>query len=628
VTPYFAMETDANNTETSSAALNTHKRKKHKDDVIMKDDNNIDVRAEQSTRAMKKILEDPVRWQIVAEVLENLAVGQVPQSLDDNIAINVGITHNLSMRQVQRVWKEYYFQHHTNTNKEVHMIGSGHLKVLEHQQDEEQDEEKQVSENHRPKISEFYDVHHFKDRIDVYGKVHPFNDVLKMILNVNDENPGAPIRGLMGKILEKHHIHIPRSSLSDIINVYIFETMNSYMKPMLRRINKLKRLIYCFEKINLNVGSTADNHGILHLQFYKDRYKREVYLDEKNFYLDVIKRKMRYSSVQLSHPDSFRYREVQNKNKIPHLMFIAALGMPQMSPDDTSYFNGKIGCWPFAELWPAKKNSKNRKRGTLEIKGVYCNSDNFFEIMTEKGGLLQTIREKLPWFGNDPPILILRDEELPPDHDDAVEDDTTILMVMDNAKPHVGKVPGSVHKKNIERLVDWARDNSVNVHFGKQPPQSPDFNLLDASLFRSLSRAACNYSIHAKNIDELFYNVQRTFEVYDEDNIVRAIAFQFATFIEVLKANGGNDFQLPHSHIRVRQNSGKEVIDFNVPKSVAQSAVSTIISETEHFALDAQSKREQVEGRSATTIKIIAESDEWNQRVKKWRAISATLDEL
>ena len=144
-----------------------------------------------------------MRWQILAEVLENLAVGQVPQDLDDNIAINVGISHKLIMYQVQRDWKEYYLQHHTNTNNEVHMIGSGHLKVLEHQQDEEQDEDEQVPENHRPKISDFYDVHHFKDRIDIYGKVHPFNDVLKMILDVNDENPGAPIRGLMGKILER-----------------------------------------------------------------------------------------------------------------------------------------------------------------------------------------------------------------------------------------------------------------------------------------------------------------------------------------------------------------------------------------------------------------------------------------
>ena len=368
---------------------------------------------------------------------------------------------------------------------------------------------------------------------------------------------------------------------------------------------------------------TLDSDGNATLQFFKDRYKREIYLDEKNYFLDVIRMRMRYCSLQLSHPNA---RPIKTKQQIPHLMFVAALGMPQMSPDGNSYFDGKIGCWPFAKLKHATKNSINRLRGELEIVGTYADADSFFEMMTMKRGILQTMREKLPWLDAEPMEIILHDGELPPDHDvDVHEHDEDerkgFLQVMDNAPPHVGKTKGSIHKPNSERLTEWAKLQKCNVTFRNQPPQSPDLNLLDASIFRSLSRAACNYSVHAKTMGELFYNVQHTFEEYNEDNISRAIAFQFATYCEVLRALGGNEFNLPHTHIRARQKAGEFLIDFNVPKLVVQSAANHILTETKHFANNAQTMSDSAQGISQPTLKLKAESNAWNERVLKWEAI-------
>ena len=75
-------------------------------------------------------------------------------------------------------------------------------------------------------------------------------------------------------------------------------------------------------------------------------------------------------------------------------MFLSAIGVPNHRPDG-SFFDGKIGIWAFTKKVTAKRSSKNRLAGTLEIKGVNVDAANYLEMNTKRSGVLDAIRQKL-----------------------------------------------------------------------------------------------------------------------------------------------------------------------------------------------------------------------------------------
>jgi hypothetical protein len=189
---------------------------------------------------------------------------------------------------------------------------------------------------------------------------------------------------------------------------------------------------------------------------------------------------------------------------------------------------------------------------------------------------------------------------------------------MDNAKPHIGK-------DNVERLNTWARDRQLRVSFRLQPAQSSDLNLLDLCIFKGLSRAANNYDVHSKTVDHILYNVMHTFDEYPADTIARAVALQFSVYREVLKAHGDNNYDLPHSAIRKRQQEGDEEIDFNIRKDVALSAANWIKDEVTHFATLASAENDVVGGKSKKKRDLEAKKDHWEKQKEKWESICMTL---
>ena len=51
-------------------------------------------------------------------------------------------------------------------------------------------------------------------------------------------------------------------------------------------------------------------------------------------------------------------------------MFLAAVARPRYDPSRKQFFDGKIGIWPFVYQEPAKRNSRNRAKGTLVTKNI------------------------------------------------------------------------------------------------------------------------------------------------------------------------------------------------------------------------------------------------------------------
>jgi hypothetical protein len=110
-------------------------------------------------------------------------------------------------------------------------------------------------------------------------------------------------------------------------------------------------------------------------------------------------------------------------------MFLAVVGVPHYGPKK-EWFDGKVGIWPFAELQHAQRKSSNRDAATLEPKSVTVNAANFLNMVTRvPGGVLDTIKKKIPWFveeGNDRVQIVLhlnddtsgRTAQLAQHHDD------------------------------------------------------------------------------------------------------------------------------------------------------------------------------------------------------------------
>lgn len=62
------------------------------------------------------------------------------------------------------------------------------------------------------------------------------------------------------------------------------------------------------------------------------------------------------------------HRTCRSKNYIQKVMFLAAMAPPRFDEEGKEIFSGKLGVFPFVTMQPAKRRSKKRDAGTLELK--------------------------------------------------------------------------------------------------------------------------------------------------------------------------------------------------------------------------------------------------------------------
>lgn len=133
-------------------------------------------------------------------------------------------------------------------------------------------------------------------------------------------------------------------------------------------------------------------------------------------------------------------------------------------------FKGKIGIFPFITKEPAKRKSKNRQVGTLEIKPINpITKDVTRRMMVDK--LVPSV-ESMWTGGNSGRIIIVH---------------------QDNAKPHIS---GNDHE-----FVEAAKRNGFDIRLCFQPLNSPDLNVLDLGFFRAIQ--TLQHEQAPKTIDEL-----------------------------------------------------------------------------------------------------------------------------
>jgi hypothetical protein len=125
-----------------------------------------------------------------------------------------------------------------------------------------------------------------------------------------------------------------------------------------------------------------------------------VYIDEKWF--DMTKRSRKY---YLLPEEQDPVRTIHNRNSIGKVMFLTAVAKPRYNEQKKVMFDGKIGIWAFVEETAAKNNSKNRLKGTMELKTIIVTRNVMREFLCEK--VIPAIAYL--WPDNDGTIFIQQD---------------------------------------------------------------------------------------------------------------------------------------------------------------------------------------------------------------------------
>jgi hypothetical protein len=282
--------------------------------------------------------------------------------------------------------------------------------------------------------------------------------------------------------------------------------MSSCIKPYLTEHNKIERMSFAISQI--------ENESLLMGEpVFKSLYD-VVHIDEKWFYL-----KMDNERYILARGEKPPERSCKSKRFITKVMFMGAQARPRWDPANQSMWDGKIGMWPIVEKVAAKKNSKNRPKGTIETKSMEVTKEVSRNLLIKK--IIPAIRKKWP----------------------AASKGEHIVIQQDGARPHL--------KANDTKFVHAAKKYNMNISLRTQPPNSPDFNINDLGLFNGIQTLQQQESYH--NIDELVVAVLNSYNSYPWEKINRAfLSFQHC-MIKSMEIRGCNQYKIPHM--------GKERLD-------------------------------------------------------------------
>lgn len=207
---------------------------------------------------------------------------------------------------------------------------------------------------------------------------------------------------------------------------------------------------------------------------------------------------------------------MNNTNHSPQLMIIAIVGRPDLAKG----WNGKVAIdFTCAKMQEAQRASRNRPRGTLELKpDGTLDALKYAAWMSDVGFL--RISEATAVLRRKTAGVVLQDDNATP-HSRAWSTDDTGLNLGQEARRH-------------------------NIKHEKQPARSPDLNVLDLYVWRVLEAGV--HKREPKSLLELWEAIQAAWE---EDLTPAKIECAYRLLDPVMAliqaGNGGNAFKLPHT---------------------------------------------------------------------------------
>lgn len=338
-------------------------------------------------------------------------------------------------------------------------------------------------------------------------------------------------------------MNVPQSTLHIRVKEGALKRHTNAVKPHLTSANKIKRLNFCLA--NLHSQAPPANH------LFQDMMN-VVHRDEKWFFLS--KEAERY---YLLPEECEPYRTCKSKRFIPKIMFLAAVARPRIDQCRNEEFSGKIGIFPFIYKDRAKRNSKNRRAGTLETKPILSVTKEVYRAcLIEK--VIPAIRAKWP-------------------HCCAP---TTIFIQQDNAKPHINP--------HDPQFLEIASRDGLNVKLCCQPPNSPDLNVLNLGDFRAIQ--SLQQQEAPSTVDELVEAVEKSFNEISYDSLNNIFLTLQQCMIEIIKDFGGNNYKVPHMGKNKLQRTEGLPIQLECDRDIVENA-SIHLLELEH--LEDENEEEQ-----------------------------------
>ena len=111
-----------------------------------------------------------------------------------------------------------------------------------------------------------------------------------------------------------------------------------------------------------------------------------------------------------------------------------------------------------------------------------------------------------------------------------------IYIQQDNARPHVCESDSDVRAAG--------ESDGWNIRLMCQPPNSPDFNVLDLGFFRAIQSIQLEREIYGT--EDLIEAVEDAFELMSPKALNAVFLTLQNVMVCAMKAGGGNDFKLPH----------------------------------------------------------------------------------
>ena len=356
------------------------------------------------------------------------------------------------------------------------------------------------------------------------------DEMRENIVNLHFLTEGAsPLDLFVEQYETEFGVVISRSAMERYLAELGASTKRIYLAPSLSDKQRCKRLEFILGLIIHN------GHGV-----YSFKKEIRIHVDEKWFFVQELQQKVRYLPCE----ERPKERTVIHKSHIEKVMFLAAIGRPETFEVDgiLHHWDGKIGVFPFIKWVPAKRNSKNRAKGTDVMTDISVDSEAYYSIMTRPDGLLETLKRKAPYLS-----------------------EHKVIIQHDGAKPHNGK-------GNLVKLTDYGQLDGWDIHIETQPPQSPDLNKCDLCFFHSLQRAANRLKANSKSREKLLNAVIRAYDEYDILKLERVEGLQHEIYRQILLDAGGNQFDMPHSGVRQRQNRNEDPCDRIVPGDLYRGA--------------------------------------------------------
>ena len=311
--------------------------------------------------------------------------------------------------------------------------------------------------------------------------------------------------------------------------------------------------LFCCEKL--------DHTDDLYEDFYQS-----VHVDEKWFF--ISKDHQRYYLVPGETPPD---RQLQNKDHIMKVMFLAAVARPIYDVDGECVFDGKIGIFPFIEQAPAQRASRLRPRGTIITRPVPVNKERYRDFLMNK--VVPAIKVK--W---------------------GTRVNRNIVIQQDGASAHINE--------DDPAFVAAGSEGTWNIRLETQPAKSPDFNVLDLSFFRALQSHQWSTPV-ANNIDGLVAQVLAAFNTFE----TRKLDFAFLTLQycmdDVLAIHGDNNYKIRHVGKEAMLAAG--TLPIRVPATVHALHVYNLIMQGENENEDGDNDGDDSVGDDAAVMQMIQE---------------------